>query len=368
MTVPGVDPATQRLLDRFGFDDEQFARLRDRVADGRLSPETNVLRGRLEPPAEGDVTPLPAPGDPRYDEALAAGTEAVRRGEVAQVILAGGMATRFGGVVKAVLEAVEGRSFLEVKLLKTAELEEALGAAVPVALMTSFATDDAIRAHVVERGLGEPLVFHQYVSLRLEPGGELFLGSDGRPSVYAPGHGDLFRALRASGTLEALRERGVRIVTVSNVDNLGARVDPVVVGMHLLAGRPLTCEVARKEGDIGGAPVRVDGRLQLVEGPRFPPEFDQSLVPVFNTNTALFALDALDREYDLTWLYVEKDVEGRTAVQLERLYHEASAHVPTTYLEVPRRGPRGRFIPIKTPEDLERAQDDLRELLAAPPV
>jgi UTP--glucose-1-phosphate uridylyltransferase len=114
--------------------------------------------------------------------------------------------------------------------------------------------------------------------------------------------------------------------------------------------------------------VRIDGRLQLVEGPRFPPSFDQSRAPVFNTNTALFDIDALDADYDLTWLYVEKAVEGRTAVQLERLYHEASALVPTQYLEVPRRGPRGRFSPIKTPADLERAQDDLRELVSADPL
>jgi UTP--glucose-1-phosphate uridylyltransferase len=232
--------------------------------------------------------------------------------------------------------------------------------------MTSFATDDAIRAHVVERGLGEPVVFHQFVSLRLEPTGELFLDEEGGASLYAPGHGDLYQALRHSGTLDELRARGVRVVTVSNVDNLGARVDPVVVGAHLLAGRPLTCEVARKEGDMGGAPVRVDGRLQLVEGPRFPPDFDQSLTPVFNTNTALFDIDALDVDYDLSWLYVRKAADGRDAVQLERLYHEVSALVDTTYLEVPRRGPRGRFSPIKTPADLERAQDDLRELISAP--
>jgi UTP--glucose-1-phosphate uridylyltransferase len=158
----------------------------------------------------------------------------------------------------------------------------------------------------------------------------------------------------------------VRIVTVSNVDNLGARVDPVVVGAHLLAGKQLTCEVARKEGDMGGAPVRVDGKLQLVEGPRFPPDFDQDVTPVFNTNTALFDIDLLARDHDLTWLYVEKAVGDRAAVQLERLYHEVSAFVPATYLEVPRRGPRGRFSPIKTPADLERAQDDLRELISAP--
>jgi UTP--glucose-1-phosphate uridylyltransferase len=187
-------------------------------------------------------------------------------------------------------------------------------------------------------------------------------------SLYAPGHGDLFRAVRRSGTLDELRGRGIRLVTVSNVDNLGARVDPAVVGSHLAAGRPLTCEVARKEGDMGGAPVRVDGSLQLVEGPRFPPTFDQALAPVFNTNTALFDLDALDEDYDLSWLYVRKDVDGREAVQLERLYHEVSALVETTYLEVPRRGARGRFLPIKTPADLDHAQHDLRELVSASPI
>jgi UTP--glucose-1-phosphate uridylyltransferase len=232
--------------------------------------------------------------------------------------------------------------------------------------MTSFATDAAIRDHVVERGLGEPLVFNQFVSLRLDASGELYRDAEGRASLYAPGHGDLFPALRRSGTLAALRDRGVRYVTVSNVDNLGARVDPVVIGAHLTGGKPLTCEVARKEGDLGGAPVRVDGMLQLVEGPRFPPAFDQELAPVFNTNTSLFDLDTLDAEYDLSWLYVLKDVDGRTAVQLERLYHEVSAFVETQYLEVPRRGPHGRFLPIKTPADLEQAQDGLRELVSAP--
>jgi UTP--glucose-1-phosphate uridylyltransferase len=362
-----VDPGTRALLERFGFDEELFESLRRRVASGELSLEANVVRGRVEPPLPGDVMPVPGPGDAGYDEARAAGLDALRRGEVAQVVLAGGMATRFGGIVKAVVAAVAGRSFLEVKLGQTRDLERALHVTVPVALMTSFATDEAVRGHVEERDLGDVLVFNQFVSLRLDERGELFLDDEGRVSPYAPGHGDLLSALRRSGTVDRFREQGVRLVMVSNVDNLGARVDPVVVGSHVLAGRPLTCEVAVKEGDLGGAPVRVDGKLQLVEGPRFPPGFDQELVPVFNTNTAVVDLDALDRDYDLTWLYVRKSVGGRIAVQLERLYNELSAFLPTTYLEVPRRGARGRFLPIKTPEDLERAQGDLQELLAAPP-
>jgi UTP--glucose-1-phosphate uridylyltransferase len=365
--IDAVDADVAAVLDEFGFDEPQFERLRARVASGELSPASNLVRGELEAPSRDDITPLPVPGEAGYESARAAGLEALRSGEVAQVVLAGGMATRFGGVVKAVLEAVDGLSFLEAKLSQTSALERAVDATVPVALMTSFATDEAIRAHVAERELGEPLVFHQFVSLRLDPSGELFRDESGAVSLYAPGHGDLFHALRTSGVLDAFRDRGIRVVTVSNVDNLGARVDPVVVGAHLHAARPLTCEVARKEGDMGGAPLRVDGKLRLVEGPCFPPGFDQELVPVFNTNTALLDTEALGEEYDLSWLYVVKDVDGREAVQLERLYHEVSAFVPATYLEVPRRGPRGRFAPIKTPADLEQAQGSLRELVAASP-
>jgi UTP--glucose-1-phosphate uridylyltransferase len=368
MTLGEIDSATRGTLERFGFDEALFETLRARVARGELSPASNVVEGTLEPPDPSELTPLPEPGEPGFDDAHTAGVEALRAGEVAQIVLAGGMATRFGGVVKAVLEAVDGLSFLEAKLAATRALEGVVGAEVPVALMTSFATDEVVRGHVAERALGEPVVFHQFVSLRLESDGELFLDEDGKPSPYAPGHGDLFRALRRSGTLDLLRERGVRVVTVSNVDNLGARVDAAVVGIHLQSGRPVTAEVARKEGDIGGAPVRVDGRLQLLEGPRFSPTFDQELVPVFNTNTAVFDLDALDAEYDLTWMYVEKEVGERTAVQLERVYHEVTRFLPTTYLVVPRRGPRGRFLPIKTPDDLAGARDDLRELLASSPI
>ncbi len=307
---------------------------------------------------------LPEPGSDAWAEARAAGIDALGGGRAAQVVLAGGMATRFGGVVKGAVEALDGRSFLSWKLGETARLAQELGAELPVAVMTSFQTEDETRAHVAGLGVPEPLWFSQYVSLRLTEDGGLFR-HDGLPSLYAPGHGDLLDALRRSGTLAALRERGVGDVAVSNVDNLGARLDPVVLGAHLVAGRPMTAEVAVKEGDMGGAPARVDGRLGLLEGPQFPPGFDQERIRVFNTNTTMLALDAIDRAFDLRWLYVLKSVDGRSAVQLERLYHQVAWELDATFLEVPRSGSRGRFFPIKEPEDMERSRPVLREMLAA---
>jgi UTP--glucose-1-phosphate uridylyltransferase len=310
--------------------------------------------------------PLPDGDGPEAREARALGIEALRRGAIAHVVLAGGMATRFGGVVKAVVEVLDGRSFLELSLSATAATAEAHGARIPTAVMTSFATDVAVRAHLDALDVPAPAVFSQFVSLRLEPDGSLFRSPDGAVSPYGPGHGDLLEAIRTSGVLAALVAGGVRHVLVSNVDNLGARVDPLVVGTHLAHGRPMTVEVAGKKGDTGGAPARVGGRLRLVEGPCFPSGFDQDSIPVFNTNTALIAVEALAEPVDLSWLVVRRPVAGREAVQLEHLYHELTAFVPATYLEVPRAGPRGRFLPVKEPSDLERVREDVRAALRDP--
>ena len=319
--------------------------------------------GRVEPPADDDVTRLPDPGSDGWAEARQAGVAALESGRIAQVVLAGGMATRFGGVVKGVVEALDGRSFLSWKLGETARLADALGAEIPVALMTSFATADETRAHVDSLDLPELLWFSQFVSLRLTESGNLFL-DDGRPSLYAPGHGDLLEAIRRSGTLDALRARGVEHVAVSNVDNLGARLDPVVIGAHLLADRPMTSR-SRSRRATWEVLRRVDGRLGLLEGPQFPPDFEQGRIRVFNTNTTTLAVDALDRRFDLQWLYVRKTVGGRTAIQLERLYHQIAWELDTTFLEVPRCGTRGRFFPIKEPADLERSRPRLHEMLSA---
>ena len=368
MILDELDDETRSILVRYGFDAPLFERLRARVADGSLAPAGNVVVGDVEPPLDDDLTWLPERGTVGWDEARAAGLEALRRGEVAQVVLSGGMATRFGGVVKGVVPVLDGRGFLELKLGETMRLADDLGAPITAAVMTSFATDEATR-DLLDGGVGgKPILFAQYVSLRLRPDGTLFRSADGRPSLYGPGHGDVLEALRTSGTLDELEARGVRQIQISNVDNLGARIDPVVVGAHVLAGRELTVETARKEGDMGGAPARVGGRPMLLESYRFPPGFDQSQIPVFNTNTAWLSMEALQRRYELTWLYVEKKVEGEPVVQLERLYHEISATIPTTYLVVPRSGARGRFFPIKTPEDLEASRAGLREMLAHSPL
>jgi UTP--glucose-1-phosphate uridylyltransferase len=368
MTDIAFDPETGGLLERFGFDRETFERLRARLRQEGRRPEHNALTGQVTPPQPGDVADVPAAGTPGRAAVYGRGLRALAAGEVGVVILAGGMATRFGGVVKAAAEVLDGRSFLDVKLADVGRTAERTGGRIPVYLMASFATAEAVRAMGAART--SPAVpietFTQFVSVRLTPDGELFLGADGRPSPYASGHGDLTFALRASGVLDRFRAGGGKTLLVSNVDNVAATLDPLIIGAHLASGKSITVEVvAKARGDRGGAPARVDGVVQIVEAFRFPEGFNQDVIPVFNTNTFVLDAAAVDRPFDLTWFAVTKSIDGREAVQFERLMGQLTAFLPSHFLRVDRDGAEGRFQPAKDPEELVQRREQIRRILAA---
>ncbi len=363
-----LDAQTEGLLHRHGFDRDTFELLRHRLETGESRLGDNRIRGRVEPPAEGDVVSLPPPGSAERERLAELGRQAIRDGRVGAVVLAGGMATRFGGVVKAVVEVVDGRSFLDVKLADIGKAARDAGGKVPVYLMTSFATHDEVVELCAKATSDEVPVeaFDQFVSLRLTPAGELFRGDDGTPSPYAPGHGDLTFALRRSGVLERFRKAGGELLFMSNVDNVVATLDPAIIGSHLASGCAITVELVDKEpGDKGGAPARVDGKLQIVEAFRFPEDFDQDRIPVFNTNTFVLDAAAIDRDFDLTWFAVKKKVDGRDAVQFEHLVGQLTAFIPSCYLRVERAGPETRFQPVKDPEELEARRGAIRAGLEA---
>jgi len=368
MPAPTLDPDLRALLDRYGFDEDRLSSAAAALVDGSPRPG-NAVTGRVEHVGADEVVGLPAVGTPARAELHALGARALAAGQVGVVFLAGGMATRFGGVVKAVVPVAEQRSFLELKLADTRNVAASAGAPVPVWLLTSFATHDTLVAYVA----GLPVTpatpiecVPQYVSLRLGADGQLFRDPTGAVSPYAPGHGDLTFALRRSGALARFRAAGGKYLHMSNVDNLAATLDPAVIGAHLASGRALTAEVVRKEpGDRGGAPVRVDGVPQILESFRFPADFDQDAVPVFNTNTFVLDVEAIDRDFELTYFHVAKQVDGHTAIQYERLVGELTAHLPTQFLEVARAGLDGRFQPVKDPDELGARRPDIEAILRA---
>ena len=360
------------------FDAPQFAALREALARGDLGPE----RSR---PSE---RPAAVPDDALFavDELAVEdrhqlrrrGEQAIKAGKVAALVLNGGMATRFGGVVKGVVSVVPSRPELSFLAVKLAGLR---AADVPVVLMHSFATAAATAEHLAAIDwAGVPaadrLEFSQSILPRVLVDGTplpALPGADdlGDTHVYAaPGHGDTLRRVRDSGVLAALAARGVEHVLVSNVDNLGATLDPLVLGAHLEAvqrGAAMSVEVVLREpGDAGGCVATVEGKPVILEGFRLPPGTDLADFPHFNTNTLWISLDALRAEHPLQWFPVRRALEwpdgtSRDIVQFEQLIGQLSEFVPTAYLLVD----RSRFLPIKTREDLAAAAPRLAELARA---
>lgn len=362
-----VDPTTSALLQRYGFDRELFESLRQRLVGGELGADANRIRGLVEPPRVGDLPRLPPVGSAERTRLAVLGTDAMRRGEVGCVVLAGGMATRFGGVVKAAVEALPGQSFLHLKVRGIRLAAEQAHARVPVFVMTSFATDaELTRLIVTEQSAVSPVAtFAQLISLRLRPDGELFR-EGGVVSAYAPGHGDLTFSLRRSGVLARFLAQGGRLLYMSNVDNLAATLDPAVIGAHLVGQAAITAEVVSKaHGDAGGAPARVDGVLQIVESFRFPSDFSDASIPVFNVNSFVLDARAIDRDFPLSWFVVRKKVAGQDAIQFEHLVGELTAFLPSGCLHVERDGDDGRFQPVKDPQELDRRAPAIAVMLRA---
>ena len=349
-----IPPETCALLERFHFDRVPFEELRARLIAAAPDLESlHRITEAIEVPA-ADVAPLlPEPGSADAERAGALGAEAIRNGEFAAVVLAGGMATRFGSQVKGLAPVLDGHalSFLDLKLADLGRL------GVEVTLMTSFATHDVVAEAVA--GTGVQLA-PQLVSLRLRADGALVL-EDGAPSPHAPGHGDLADALQLSGALDRYRRNGVRTLFVCNVDNVGASLDPVLAGLHRELGGAVTAELVSKwPGDAGGLPVRrADGSLAIAEAFRVPDDFPHETFPLFNTNTLWIDVDALEAPADYTWCVARKKVDGREAIQMERLVGELTWWNPSRYVHVPREGVTSRFVPVKDPGDLAAAQEQI---------
>ncbi|HEY3355948.1 MAG TPA: UTP--glucose-1-phosphate uridylyltransferase [Polyangia bacterium] len=370
-------PAELRArLDASGFRDEWLlglaAALWQPGTDARTRQrERNQVRGAVTPPRPDEVPPAPARAAPETARLTALGEAAIRRGELGFCVMAGGMATRMGGVVKALVEAFGGHTFLELRLGENETWGHRGGRPLPLWLMTSEATDGPIRAALAAAGVPAHVrTFGQGLGLRLTPDGRLFRGDDGQPSTYATGHGDVVEGLRRSGLLQAFRAAGGKYVWIANLDNLGATVDPALLGCFIenagRGGAQVQVEVVDKAGDKGGIPVHALGHLQVLEEFRLPDGFDATTVPVFNTNTFLVDAAALETvRIDWNWFEVEKKVGSRVAIQYERLVQELTGVLPAAYVKVPREGAASRFLPVKDFDELARRRATIEQVARA---
>jgi UTP--glucose-1-phosphate uridylyltransferase len=338
---------------------------------------TELERGATGTLPDAELEPVrdvPAVADlPRAD---AAGPLA----RVAVIKLNGGLGTSMGMTgPKSLVEAKDGLTFLDVIVRQVVALRARHGVRLPLVLMDSYRTRDPTR-EALERhpGLGAdvPVDFLQHREPRIlaDDLTPLRWPADPEAEWCPPGHGDLYPALRSSGMLDALLERGYRHAFVSNADNLGAVLDPTILAWFAASRAPFAMEVVigteadRKGGHI--ARRRESGRLVLRETAQAddPESFrDFRRWRYYNSNNLWMDLEALaalldagDGTIDLPLIVNRKAVDGGPEViQLESAMGAAiGAFDDARALCVP----RTRFAPVKTTDDLLVLRSDVYRL------
>jgi UTP--glucose-1-phosphate uridylyltransferase len=303
---------------------------------------------------------------------------------VAVIKLNGGLATTMGlQEPKSLVEAREGRSFLEIIVGGTLALRRRLGVRLPLVLMNSEATRAATERalehypEIEHEGIAPDFMQSMIPKLDAERLAPVSWPKNPALEWSPPGHGDVYGALRRSGMLDALLEQDFRYAFISNSDNLGARVDPRIAA-HLASEKiPFLMEVVegteaeRKGGHI--ARRRADGKLVLRETAQTPPEDEESFRDFrrwryYNTNNLWIDLRALaaaleraDGVLELPLIINRKTVDPRDSdstavIQLESAMGAAiESFTGASLLLVP----RTRFVPVKTTDDLLVLRSDV---------
>jgi UTP--glucose-1-phosphate uridylyltransferase len=117
---------------------------------------------------------------------------------------------------KSLLEVKPGTNFLDVLATQMLALRERHGARLPLVLMNSAATRgpslDALRRYDGLRMPSVPLDFLQgrEPKIRADDWLPVRWPADPEPEWCPPGHGDIYTALAATGTLDALLGAGLR--------------------------------------------------------------------------------------------------------------------------------------------------------------
>lgn len=235
-----------------------------------------LFRRKAEPhavlPPREELAPLPV--ERRGDippSAVARGEAAIRAGEVAVLVVAGGQGSRLGSDRPKgcfPVGPVSGASLFQVHAEKVLALRRKFAAEVSLLVMTSPATHAETEAYFAEnKFFGLPAdgvtFFQQGTMPALDLAtGKLLLEAPGKLFLSPNGHGGTLTALADSGILADLKSRGVKHVFYFQVDNPLVRVaDPAFIGRHIEAGSEVSSKVVFKE-----KPEEKVGLLALIRG------------------------------------------------------------------------------------------------------
>ncbi len=238
------------------------------------APATIDLQAAVTPPC----LPLGAPTNAIAPAAaFAAGEALLANGRVGAILVAGGQGTRLGctgpkGLVR--VGPVSQASLFELLFGKLRAVHHRFGRRVPLAIMTSSATDADTRRFLADHDHGglDPDFVHVFRQHDLPAvdatTGAILLDAPDHLAMAPDGHGGMLVALAESGGLDWFGRHGVEHLASFQVDNpLALPLDREFLGYHAVSRADFSTQVVQKRepGERVGIVVEQGGRHAVVE-------------------------------------------------------------------------------------------------------
>ncbi len=229
-------------------------------------PDAANERGKIEP--LGALTAHEI--DENREKYEKAGLEALKKGQIAAVLLAGGQGTRLGadkpkgtynvGITKDLY-------IFECIINNILDVVKKCGTYMPLYVMTSEKNNDQTVAFFKEHnyfGYDEKHIrfFRQQMAPAVGFDGKMLLEEKDAVATSPNGNGGWFQSMNRLGLVEEMRKAGVTHVSAFNVDNVLQKInDPAFVGAAILENVECVAKVIRKN-----APDERVGALCLENG------------------------------------------------------------------------------------------------------
>nr|ACM78947.1 UDP-glucose pyrophosphorylase [Locusta migratoria] len=312
-------------------------------------------------------------------------TELVREmlNKLVVIKLNGGLGTSMGcHGPKSMIHVRNELNFLDLTVQQIEHLNKTYDVNVPLVLMNSFNTDDDTQKFVRRyKGLQvEIYTFNQSCFPRISRDTLLPIArtcdiEGDMEAWYPPGHGDFYDSFRNCGLLKEFIQQGREYCFISNIDNLGATVDPKILNLLFCpADRSpeFVMEVTDKtRADVkGGTLIQYEQKLRLLEIAQVPKEHIDDFKSVktfkfFNTNNLWVKLSAIERVLQERTLNMEIIVNNKTlanGLNVIQLETAVGAAMKTFNGGLGINVPRMRFLPVKKTSDLLLVKSNLYSL------
>ena len=216
-----------------------------------INSKAGSARGKFTPPPAVSLAEIEK-NRAQYTEA---GLKAIKNGEVAAVLLAGGMGTRLGfDLPKGCYNVgLTHELFIFQCLINNLmDVVRAAGVYVPLYIMTSEKNDAATQAFFQEHnyfGYDKNYIkfFIQDMACAVDYDGKLLLEEKGRLATSPNGNGGWYTSMIKAGLDKDLHEKGIKWLNAFGVDNVLQRIaDPAFVGATILGNFQSASKVVRK--------------------------------------------------------------------------------------------------------------------------